>query len=234
LIRAVFFDWFNTLAHYEPPREDLESQALKEVGIDVSPRDLRRGLLVADRDYFEENISSPVRERSPEEQAKVYVRYQKTVLAEAGVSATDDLLLKTMGNLQKLYRVMTFVLFDDVLPTLKTLKEQNFTLGLLTNIQSEINPICQKLGIAPYLDFTVTSGEAGADKPEPPIFRLALERAGVDASEAVHVGDQYRLDVAGARRVGINPILIDRTDIYPEFDDCIRIRSLSELSEHLK
>jgi putative hydrolase of the HAD superfamily len=234
LIRAVFFDWFNTLAHYEPPREDLESQALKEVGIDVSPRDLRRGLLVADRDYFEENISSPVRERSPEEQAKVYIRYQKTVLAEAGVSATDDLLLKTMGNLQKLYRVMTFVLFDDVLPTLKTLNEQNFTLGLLTNIQSEINPICQKLGIAPYLDFTVTSGEAGADKPEPPIFRLALERAGVDASEAVHVGDQYRLDVAGARRVGINPILIDRTDIYPEFDDCIRIHSLAELSEHLK
>jgi len=234
LIRAVFFDWFNTLAHYEPPREELESQALSEMGIDVALQNVRRGLLIADRDYFEENILSPLRERSPEEQMKVYTSYQKTVLAEAGVSAPQELLLKIMNRVQQLYRSMTFVLFDDVLSTVKALKEKNLILGLLTNLHSEIDTICQKLGVAPYLDFTVTSGEAGADKPQPPIFRLALERASVGASEVVHVGDQYKLDVVGARGVGIKPILIDRADVYPEVNDCPRIRSLAELTEHLK
>lgn len=233
MIRAVFFDWFNTLAYYEPPRENLVSQAFKEVGIDIAPDAAGRGLLIADRNYIQENILSPIRERSPEEQTKAYTRYQKTILAEAGISAPDELLLKVMGRLQELYSGMTFALFDDVLPTLKTLKERKLTMGLLTNLQSEISPICEKLGVTPYLDFIVTSKEAGADKPEPPIFRLALERAGVDAPDVIHVGDQYGLDVAGARRAGINPILIDRSDIYPDVDDCPRIHGLDELNEYL-
>ena len=234
MIRAVFFDWFNTLANYEPPREKLESQALRELGINAQPVDLKHGLLLADRDYFEENTISPIRQRSPEEQTRVYTRYQKTVLTEAGIDVAEEMLLKIMNRLQELYRGMTFVLFDDVLSTMKTLGEQNLTLGLLTNLQRDIDPICEKLGVRAYLDFTVTSAEAGADKPEPPIFLLALERAGVNASETVHVGDQYKLDVVGARGVGISPILIDRDNVYPEITDCPRIHNLTELPEHLK
>jgi len=76
--------------------------------------------------------------------------------------------------------------------------------------------MCRELGIAEYLDFTVTSAEAGADKPQPPIFLKALELAQVTAAEAVHVGDQYQNDVLGARGVGIAPILLDRADYYAE------------------
>ena len=94
-------------------------------------------------------------------------------------------------------------------------------------------PICRQLGLEPYLDFVVTSEEVGSDKPEPPIFQAALERAGVNASEAVHVGDQYKIDVEGARGVGISPILIDRYDFSPDVTDCPRIHSLTELSKYL-
>jgi len=96
-----------------------------------------------------------------------------------------------------------------------------------------MGPICRKLGLEPYLDFVVTSEEAGADKPNPPIFQAALRQARVDASEAIHVGDQYKIDVVGARGVGINPILIDRYDLYPELSDCPRIRNLTELAKYL-
>ncbi len=233
MIKAVFFDWFNTLAHYEPPREELESQALQEVGINVPLEQIRRGILIADKGYFEENARSPIQKRTPEEQAEAYANYQKTILSEAGLSVPDELLSKIIGRLQQLYHGMAFVLFDDVLPTLKTLKEQKLTLGLLTNLNTDIDSICQKLGVSSYLDFTVTSGEAGADKPQPPIFLLALERAGVNPSEAVHVGDQYKLDVVGARKTGITPILIDRSDSHPEVNDCPRIHSLTELAENL-
>ena len=129
---------------------------------------------------------------------------------------------------------MSFTLFDDVLTTLKILQERNLTLGLLTNFDRDMAPICRQLGLEPYIDFIVTSGEVGTDKPEPPIFLAALQKAGVKASEAVHVGDQYKLDVLGARGVGITQLLIDRYDLYPEVSDCPRIHSLTELAEQLR
>jgi len=234
LIRAVFFDWYNTLAQYEPPREQLQSQALQEFGINASPRELERGLMIADRNYFEESARSPIRERSPEEQGMIYIQYQKTLLSEVGVNVPEELILKIMDRLQQLYGGLTFAIFDDVLSTLKELKKQNFTTGLLTNLPSGIDSICENLGVKPYLDFIVTSAEAGADKPNPAIFRLALERAGVKSTEAVHIGDQYHLDVIGARGVGINTILLDRFDFYPDVNDCPRIQSLTELAEYLQ
>jgi len=235
LIKAVFFDWFNTLAHYHPPREELQSQVLQEVGISVSPQEILPGLFIADRDFFEENAVFPVRKRSLEEQTKIYARYQRTVLtgARVNIPREEETLLKIMQRMQQLAEGMSFVPFDDVLPTMKTLKEQKLILGLLTNLDKDMNPICRELGLKPYINFVVTSGELGVDKPEPPIFLAALQRAGVSASEAVHVGDQYKLDVAGARGVSITPILIDRYDLYPEVSDCPRIHSLTELAEYL-
>ena len=235
MIKAVFFDWFNTLAHYEPPREELQSQALQGFGIHVSPQKIIHGLLIADRDYIEENTVSPVRKRSPEEQTEIYTRYQKTILTEARVNIPTEpkMLGEIMRRVQQLSQGMSFALFNDVLPTLKTLKEQNLTLGLLTNLDRDMKPICRKLGLEPYIHFVVTPGETGVEKPNPPIFLAALQQAGVNASEAVHIGDQYKVDVIGARGVGITPILIDRHDLYPGVSDCPRIHSLAELTEYL-
>ena len=123
----------------------------------------------------------------------------------------------------------TYVLYDDVLPTLKKLKKRGLIVGLITSLTKDMNLICSDLGLAPYVDFVVTAKEVGANKPEPPIFLAALERAGVNPSEAVYVGDQYETDVVGARGVGIGPILIDRYDLMPEVSDCPRIHSLTEL-----
>ncbi len=233
MIKAVFFDWFNTLARFEPPRQELYIQAFQQFGIELSPKEVIRGILTADRYYFEENAKSPVEKRSPQEQLEVYVHYPKAILAEAGVKVPKELPLKVMQIVARQFKGVIFALFDDALSTLKTLKEKKLVLGLLTNLDKDMNTICRELGLEPYLDFVVTSGEVGADKPEPPIFLAALQRAGVNASEAVHIGDQYNLDVIGARGVGITPILIDRYDVYPEVSDCHRIHRLTELAEYL-
>ena len=233
MIKAIFFDWFNTLAHFEPPRHQLYGQAFREFGIELPPLKIIRGILIGDQYYFEENAKSPVEKRSPEEQVEVYLHYPQAILAEAGVKAPRELPLKILKIVKQQFKGVNFALFDDVLPTLKTLKQQNIILGLITNLTKDVNPICRELGLEPYLDFTVTSEEAGADKPKPPIFLTALDKARVNASEAVHVGDQYKLDVVGARGVGITPILIDRYDIYPEVSDCPRIHDLTELVQYL-
>ena len=233
VIKAVFFDWFNTLADFEPPRQELYNQAFRQFGIELSPKDIIRGILIADRYYFEENAKSPVGKRSPQEQMEVYLHYPKAILTEAGVKAPNELPLKILMIVKEQFKGSTFVLFDDVLSALETLKQQKLILGLLTNATKDTISVHRKLGLEPYLNFVVTSEEAGADKPKPLIFLAALDRAGVNASEAVHIGDQYELDVVGARGVGITPILIDRYNIYPEVSDCSRIHGLTELAKIL-
>ena len=233
MIKAIFFDWFNTLAHYHPPREELESQALKELGFAVSPKALSPGLYLADKYLYEENARLPIRQRSREEQTKLYTRFHRIILKEAGINADDNIVYKLLARMFELNNTMKFILFDDVSAMLKDLKEKNLKLGLLTNLQTEVDSMCRELGIAAYLDFTVTSAEVGADKPQPPIFLKALELAQVQPAEAIHVGDQYQNDVLGARSVGISPILLDRADYYTEITDCPRIKSLSEVSKYI-
>jgi len=184
-----------------------------------------RGVLTADRYYFEENSKSPVEKRSPEEQTEVYLHYPNAILTEAGVKAPEETSLKVLKMVVSQFKGVTFTLFDDVL--------SNFILGLLTNSAQDVVPICRSLGLEPYLDFVVSSGEVGVDKPAPRLFHAALEKAKVEPQEAVHIGDQYKLDVVGARGVGITPILIDRYDLYPEVSDCPRIRSLTEVAHYL-
>lgn len=234
VIKAVFFDWFDTLAHYEPPRQELYIQALHEFGVEVSVKELMLGIQAADKYFLDENARSPVEKREPQEQAEVYMHYQSMVLTKAGVKAERELLLKLMKKMQQLFQGLNFVLFDDVLSTLDTLKARRLILGLLTNASKNMLAFQSKLGLEPYLNFVITSREVGADKPEPPIFLAALERAGVRAPEAIYVGDHYQTDVIGAKGVGIKPVLLDRYNLYPEVSDCPRIRNLTGLAQLIR
>ncbi|MFH0914208.1 MAG: HAD family hydrolase [Chloroflexota bacterium] len=234
MIQAVFFDWFNTLARYEPPREKLHSDLLREFGIEISPQKLMPGLLAADKYFFTEGGRSSLNQRDPQKEAESYVRYAGIMLSTVGIKADKDFLLKLIRRWPQVFTGSKFVLFEDTLPTLKSLKERGLILGLLTNAAKEAISVCRTtLGLEPYLDVVVTSEEAGADKPHPPIFLKALEKAGVKASEAMHVGDQYESDIVGARGVGIKPVCLDRYDLFPEITDCPRIRTLTEVTGYL-
>jgi len=233
VIKAVFFDWFGTLAQYHPPREQLLSQVLEELGLNVSPDDIRPALVVADREFYEENAAVSWQNMTGEERGKMFLRQQQRMLERAGVQVSGDMPYKILARTRELYAGLKFVLFDDVLDTMKVLKKRDLTLGLLTNLNRDINSLCRELGMEPYLDFTVTSAEVGAEKPHPPVFLAALEHASVTAEQALHVGDQYSVDVVGARNLGINPVLLDRNDAYPEVNDCPRIRTLAEVTAFL-
>jgi len=225
VIKAVFFDWMNTLAHPEPDRHEYYCQVARELGIELSPQKVMRGIYIADN-----QVPAGIPPRwSEEKDQEPFIRFQEIILAEAGVKLPRDMVLKLLKRFKQLVEGATWVLYDDVLPTAKALKQRGLILGLISNFYLGR----AGGGLDPYLDFVVTAKEAGAGKPKPPIFRLALERAGVNASEAVYVGDQYETDVVGARGVGIAPLLIDRYDLMPEVSDCPRIRSLAEVAQYL-
>lgn len=235
MYKAVFFDWFNTLAVYHPPREELQSQAIRESGFNVSASQVKPALLEADQLVFDENARYPMRLRSKEERTEIYIRYETLLLKKIGIELSDEVSTPAsiFQRAQELYGDIGFALYDDVIPVMKKLKGKDLKIGLITNLEIDMKPVCSELGLDPYLDLVITSGEAGSDKPQPEIFLLALKKAGVEASEAVHVGDQYKIDAVGAMNAGIKPIIIDRNDIYPDITDCPRILTLDELFTYI-
>lgn len=228
MIGAVFFDWFGTLARYEPPREVVLSRVLSELGYDAPIEALRGAFVIADRAWYEESIAT-----TPEERAQRFEAHQARLLREAHVSVPAEHIPELTSRMRQASRQMTFVLFDDATGALAAVRQRGLTVGVLTNMRGDISPMCRQLGIEPYVDFSLTSGQAGAEKPSPAIFQQALERAGVAADSTIHVGDQYAVDVAGARAAGIAPILLDRSGAYPDVADCPRIGRLDELAAFL-
>lgn len=78
----------------------------------------------------------------------------------------------------------------------------------------------------------IDSGVVGVAKPDPEIFRHALEAAGTTADRAIHVGDAYQYDVLGARAAGVHPVLVDPLGIRHDAD-CHRVASLLEVVDLL-
>ena len=66
-----------------------------------------------------------------------------------------------------------------------------------------------QLGLLGYFAVRIYSCEVVYRKPHPQIFRVALERLGIAAREAVFVGDSLAADIAGAARVGMVTVLKD-------------------------
>jgi len=231
MVKAVFFDLYQTLVCYEPPREELQAKALEELGIEVKPEVLRRPLVIADEFIYQELARASLRQRSKEEQMKLWAQYEEILLREAGVKADKQLILGLLGKMQQFK--MKLVLFDDVMPALTNLKRRGLILGLISNIDRDMTDTFNELGLSSLLQVMVTSQEVGFNKPQPQIFQEALKRAGVRAPEAIYIGDQYQIDVVGANRVGMKGILLDRGGYFNEITDCPRIQSLTQIKEFL-
>lgn len=89
-------------------------------------------------------------------------------------------------------------LFPEVQPVLSHLSGQ-YQLGVVTNGNIDI----KRLEVSNYFDFSIRAQDYNSLKPEPVLFQKALERAGVEPEETLHVGDCLRADVGGAKALGI-------------------------------
>jgi HAD superfamily hydrolase (TIGR01549 family) len=231
MTKAVLFDFYNTLASYYPPREDVYINACRELGINLEAKALFNSLAAADIFYRNENSRSPIDKKSAEEQINFYIEYITRIIGGADVQINGEAALKILSKIRQ-YK-WEFKVYDDALPTLKTLKERGLIIGLISNVAQDMEATYTKLGLQPYLNFKVTLAEVGYDKPRPEIFLAALKKAAVKPGEALYVGDQYQIDVIGARGVGINALLIDRNDYFPDITDCPRIHSLAQTIDYL-
>ena len=225
-IRAVFLDFYNTVARFDPPREQVQARVASEHGVGVDPAAVRRSYRDADEFLARENGVRPLPQRNPDEKDELWARYEQRLLSGAGAPVDLEMAGRIFAGVRG--RNDGFALFDDVEPALARLQADGHTVGLISNMDGDLWAAAEGLGVARYLRFAVTSGEVGMSKPHPPVFLEALSRAGVEAGEAAHIGDSYLGDVAGARGVGIHGILIDRDGTQARHRDCPVIRSLGE------
>ena len=232
MIKAVSFDFYNTLVRFWPPLEEIQQAACHELGLTVREDDITHGYAVADVLFNRENEDRPLSSRSEEDRLEFFARYEQLILETAGIPVSLDLARRVWKMAMSVPK--DFIPFNDTVPALVQLREAGYKVGIITNLRRDLNEMCQKIGLAPYLDITVGSEEVGKEKPHPPIFMAALERVDAAPEEVVHVGDQVRSDVIGAQGVGMRAVLIDRSGYGANGADCPTIASLSELGELLE
>jgi putative hydrolase of the HAD superfamily len=90
-------------------------------------------------------------------------------------------------------------------------------MGIVSNFEAWLDDLLARLGVRERFAVRVISGIEGLEKPDPAIYRLALERAGVEAADVAFVGDNPEFDVEPAAALGMTPILIDRRGRHPDF-----------------
>ncbi|KIP01962.1 hypothetical protein PHLGIDRAFT_96511 [Phlebiopsis gigantea 11061_1 CR5-6] len=131
--------------------------------------------------------------------------------AGANPSAVDSSLDKIVPKLlQRFGSKEGYRLFDDSLPCLQGLRALNIRTGLVSNTDSRMRSVLADLDASSYLDPIVLSEEEGVEKPSLQIFLRAFQRAGMERSEVLHVGDELEADYYGARACGLSSLLVRR------------------------
>lgn len=121
--------------------------------------------------------------------------------------------------------------FPDAPGPLAALAERGLRLGVITNGDArQQRAKIERIGLADRLTYLVTSGETGAAKPHPEIFRVACAGLALPARDVVYVGDRLDIDARGAASAGLAGVWLDRSaEPVPDDLDVPRITSLDEL-----
>jgi putative hydrolase of the HAD superfamily len=227
--RAVFFDAGETLVHPHPSFPELLSDLLGREGIYADPIDVREGVSIV-ADHFARAAEDGVLWTTSAHASKAFwMEVYRAFLARVGAG-------DRVGLPERLYGAFTdlsnYRLFDDVLPVLHRLKGEGLTLGVISNFEEWLERLLVELRVADLFDLQVISGIEGVEKPDTAIFRIALERAGMEAAGCVYVGDNPIFDTTPAEAVGMRGVLIDRRGRFPDHaGPGVRITSMSDLPE---
>lgn len=212
-LRFVLFDLVGTLLDERADYEALDAvmdEVRSRYDLAVSVGDLSGSFALAlmeiirgEPEVEEESTFIPFRDAAPDIFAGILSLYD----VEASRADKEWFWDRYLEIQRRTWRT-----YPEVVPALDALRDQGMTLGTVTDADRYLfEDILPRMELDERLSVRVSAEEAGHVKPHPAMFRLALERAGVDPSEAVMVGDSYERDLVGANAAGMhNLVLVDR------------------------
>jgi putative hydrolase of the HAD superfamily len=222
---AVFFDAGETLVHPYPTFPDLFSRILQREGFDVDPETIHQRIHVVFDRFKQAADTNELWTTSPEKSRRFWHDVYGIFFRDVGIPDSDALIDTVYAEFTD---IANYSLFDDVVPVLEKLAAAGLRLGVVSNFEEWLEGLLDELGVTRYFGVRVISAVEGMEKPDPRIFRLAMERAGTTPDRSAYVGDNPEFDVEPAAAVGMFPILIDRRDRFPDAD-VIRITTLDDL-----
>jgi len=199
VIRAVILDFGGTLADGQIDWDEYHEAIhglLKGLGFSVELSRLKRAIAAA--------LGRLERVRARGDELKLEEVYAYA-LSKLGVPAEGEMLAMIHDLFRRHFRTTFYPCVEEVLGELSS----RYRLALLSNTMSDTpRVILKRTGLIDHFDLVVCSSDLGIRKPNSHIFQYVLDGLGVEADEAVHVGDSVEADMEGASKVGIRAIWI--------------------------
>ena len=205
----------------------MASEVGAALGIAISAAALDASVPAATRAV--EGAAGVAQGRTDRERARIYL---ETLFAGAGVPASR---MEEVGRtLQRLHQ--DWHLWCRTAPgtceSLDRLRAAGLRLGVVSNSDGRVEEALTAAGIRDRFELVLDSALVGVEKPDPAIFRAALNALDVAPEETLYVGDLYDVDVVGARAAGIEAVLLVPDAGEPE-PRCRRVESLVALADDL-
>ena len=211
--RAVFFDAGETLVHPAPSFPELFSTIVTREGHPRDASQIVEGLSMVSDEFARAAVEEELWTTHPDRSRRFWLGVYERFLEALDITSSNGL---TETLYHEFTRIENYEAFDDVRPTLERLREEGYALGVISNFEPWLEDLLVRLELAPLLPTRVISGVEGVEKPDPIIFRLALERSALRPEEVVYVGDIPDFDIAPTAALGMFPVLIDRRGRHPE------------------
>jgi len=209
-VRAIVFDWYNTLA---APHPDDFWARLPELITGAGGTPDQQALHAWDVGHPTEHQEHSTSEAD----YRVWqARRLEHLLDQSGVPepTRSQLLVEIEG----LRYSRLFTVFPDVVAALSELRDRGITVGICSNWDWDLDRQLQHNSLSPLVDFVVCSAVHGYRKPHPEIFSSVIALAGLPADQIVFVGDNLSDDIAGAAAAGIRPVHVARQGLCPPND----------------
>lgn len=225
--KLIIFDFGDTLVTLNPSRESIMLKFLSSKGLVVNVNDIIKAYRIVNYCYKQ----SALMLKDPESKKNFLLNINKELFKIMGLSKNEDIWAEELYNFFSSEK--RWVTFDDTIPALNEIKRTGYEMAILANWDKNLSFIVRELGLNNYFSYIFSSEELSAEKPNPEIFSRFFKRLPFTPEETIYVGNEYELDVICARKASIEPILIDRLNLYP-YADCLRFENLILLSEYLK
>jgi putative hydrolase of the HAD superfamily len=196
---AVLLDAFGTLVSLDRPTARLRGSLRTRLGVEVE-QDRARSAIRAEVGHYARGCRSA----SDAASLEALRRECAGVLAgELGLAADPDRMLEVLDD------AIVLRAYDDAPAALRMLDRRGLARAVVSNGDCSLGEALEGAGLR--FEVVVDSATAGSAKPDAAIFRHALDRLATAAGRTLHVGDDRRNDVEGARGAGIDAVLIDRS-----------------------